>query len=151
MFRGVYCLHHQGNVRLLIVLMMEAVNTSETSANLYETTRHNIPEGCHIHTRRRENLKSLIVITNSLSSPHSTSLVRRNQKHALPEMNVMRADETEFSMQQKFIAHHKIFRLFLPKTSHTPFEMLVPSAGSGGKITVGKSRELSCRSRRRRQ
>jgi hypothetical protein len=40
------------------MLMMEAVRTSETSVNFYETTRRNIPEGCHLHTRRRENLKS---------------------------------------------------------------------------------------------
>jgi hypothetical protein len=38
--------------------MMEAVRTSETSVNFYETTRLKIPEGCYFHTRRRENLKS---------------------------------------------------------------------------------------------
>jgi hypothetical protein len=39
--------------------MMEAVSTSETSVNFYETTRRNIPENCHLHARRRrENLKS---------------------------------------------------------------------------------------------
>jgi hypothetical protein len=36
--------------------MMEAVSTSETSVNLYQTTRCNIPEDSHLHTRRRENL-----------------------------------------------------------------------------------------------
>jgi hypothetical protein len=48
-----------------IALMMEAVSTSETSVNFYETTRRNIPEGCHLHTRRRENLKSHGVIVVS--------------------------------------------------------------------------------------
>jgi hypothetical protein len=43
----VYYLHHQGDHR-----------TSETSVSFYETTRRNIPLGCHLHTRRRENLKS---------------------------------------------------------------------------------------------
>jgi hypothetical protein len=38
--------------------MMEAVITSDISLNFYETTRHNIPEDSHLHTRRRENLKS---------------------------------------------------------------------------------------------
>jgi hypothetical protein len=38
--------------------MMEAVSTSETSVNFYETTRRSIPDGYHLHTRRRENLKS---------------------------------------------------------------------------------------------
>jgi hypothetical protein len=35
-----------------------SVNTSETSVNFYQTTLHNIPEDSHLHTRRRENLKS---------------------------------------------------------------------------------------------
>jgi hypothetical protein len=39
-------------------LMMEAVRICETSATFYETTRRNIPEVCHLHTRCRENLKS---------------------------------------------------------------------------------------------
>jgi hypothetical protein len=39
-------------------LMMEAVSTSATSVNFYDTTWRNIPENSHIHTRRRENLKS---------------------------------------------------------------------------------------------
>jgi hypothetical protein len=39
-------------------LMIEVVSTSETSIYFYETTRRNIPEGCHLHTRRREKLKS---------------------------------------------------------------------------------------------
>jgi len=39
--------------------MMEAVHTSETSVNIYLTTRQYIPEdNSELHTRRRENLKS---------------------------------------------------------------------------------------------
>jgi hypothetical protein len=42
----------------IIALITEAVNTSETSVNLYyQTTRRNLPEDSHLHTRRRENLK----------------------------------------------------------------------------------------------
>jgi hypothetical protein len=43
---------------IFIALMMEAANTSETLLNFYQTTRRNIPEDSHLHTRRRENLKS---------------------------------------------------------------------------------------------
>jgi hypothetical protein len=43
---------------LLITLMMEAAKTSETSVNFYQTTRRNILEDSHLHTRRRKNLKS---------------------------------------------------------------------------------------------
>jgi hypothetical protein len=41
-----------------VALMMETVNSSETSVNIYQTTRRNVLEYSHYHTRRRENLKS---------------------------------------------------------------------------------------------
>jgi hypothetical protein len=44
--------------RWVFALMMEIVSTSETSLNFYQTTRRNIPKDGHLHTRRRENLKS---------------------------------------------------------------------------------------------
>jgi hypothetical protein len=47
---------------LIIALMMEAVSTSETPVSFYETTRRNIPQDIHLHTRRRENLKSPTVV-----------------------------------------------------------------------------------------
>jgi hypothetical protein len=34
----------------IIVLMMDAVSTSEMSAIFYETTHHSIPEGCHFQS-----------------------------------------------------------------------------------------------------
>jgi hypothetical protein len=40
-------------------LMMEAVSTTETSVNFYQTSRRDIPES-HLHTCRRKNLKSHI-------------------------------------------------------------------------------------------
>jgi hypothetical protein len=39
-------------------VMMEAVSISETSVNVYQTTLRNNPDDSHVHTRRRENLKS---------------------------------------------------------------------------------------------
>jgi hypothetical protein len=54
---------------LAIALMMEAISTSETSvsqsASIYRL-HGNIPEDSHIHTCRRENLKSHQVLPNSL-------------------------------------------------------------------------------------
>jgi hypothetical protein len=44
-------------------LMMEAVSTCEKSVNFYETTRRNIPEDSHLHTRHREHLKSQQVLS----------------------------------------------------------------------------------------
>jgi hypothetical protein len=40
------------------VLIMEAVNSSESPVNIHQTTWCNIPEDSHLHTLRRENLKS---------------------------------------------------------------------------------------------
>jgi hypothetical protein len=37
---------------------MEAASTSETLVNFYQTTRRCNPKDSHLHTRRRENLKS---------------------------------------------------------------------------------------------
>jgi hypothetical protein len=45
-------------VLFIIVLMMEAVRNSEMSVYFNSTTQRCIPESCHLHTRRRENLKS---------------------------------------------------------------------------------------------
>jgi hypothetical protein len=45
-FKCACCLHHQGD------------SLSETPANFYRTSRRNIPEDSHFHTRRRENLES---------------------------------------------------------------------------------------------
>jgi hypothetical protein len=41
-----------------IALMIEAVSTSETSVNFYETTRRNISERSHLHAHHRDNMKS---------------------------------------------------------------------------------------------
>jgi hypothetical protein len=66
-FRSAYCLNQT----------MEAVSASDTSVNFYETKRRHIPEGCHIHARRRENLKShsfvpILVQLSSVHTPFST-------------------------------------------------------------------------------
>jgi sorbitol-specific phosphotransferase system component IIA len=42
----------------LIGLKIQTVSTTEMQINFYQTTRRNIPEDSHIHTRGRENLKS---------------------------------------------------------------------------------------------
>jgi hypothetical protein len=53
---------------------MEAPRSYETSANFYEITRRNIPEACHFHIRRRQNLKSYQ--SNSVNSftPYSYNM-----------------------------------------------------------------------------
>jgi hypothetical protein len=38
--------------------MLEAAGSSETSVNIYQITRRNIPQGNLLLTRHRENLKS---------------------------------------------------------------------------------------------
>jgi hypothetical protein len=48
--------------RFIVSDLMEAVCTSETSVYSNETTRRYIPVDSQLHTRRRENLKSHIII-----------------------------------------------------------------------------------------
>jgi hypothetical protein len=55
-------------LQVMIVLMMEAVRTSQTSVYLNGTTRRFIPESCYLHTRRRGNLKSHRLVTVLLQS-----------------------------------------------------------------------------------
>jgi hypothetical protein len=55
----------------LVVLLVQAPSTSETSVNFYQTTRRNNPEDSHLHTCRRENLKS-----HCLSTFHSINVYK---------------------------------------------------------------------------
>jgi hypothetical protein len=57
-FRGPYCLHHQGDDN---GSDDEGNNISEMSVNFYQTTRRNNSEDSRLRTRRRENLKSLVM------------------------------------------------------------------------------------------
>jgi hypothetical protein len=47
---------------------------SETSVNFYQTTRRNIPEDSYLHTRRRENLKSLHPLLLSSYCTHTINI-----------------------------------------------------------------------------
>jgi hypothetical protein len=44
-------------IQIGIALMMEAARASETSVDIYLTTRQYIPEDYELHTRRSGNLK----------------------------------------------------------------------------------------------
>jgi hypothetical protein len=55
--------------------MMEAVRNSETSLHFNDTTRRSIPEGCHLHTRRRENLKSHDALSSSFYTESNDKMI----------------------------------------------------------------------------
>jgi hypothetical protein len=50
------------DMKFVIVLLMDSASTSETSVKSYQTTGRNNPEDSHLHTRRRENLKSRSIL-----------------------------------------------------------------------------------------
>jgi hypothetical protein len=50
------------------VTKTEEVLTSETFISFYQNTRGNIPEGCHLHTRRRENVKPYLTQITAFST-----------------------------------------------------------------------------------
>jgi hypothetical protein len=52
----------------IIIALMEAEHTSETSVDIQLRTRQYIPEDSELDTRRRENLKSQIKITSWVST-----------------------------------------------------------------------------------
>jgi hypothetical protein len=61
---------------------MEAARTSETLVQLYQTTRCYNPEDSHLHTHRRENIKSYLCkivkisnLQNVCSFPRSSELL----------------------------------------------------------------------------
>jgi hypothetical protein len=51
--------------RLATALIMKATSNSETSDNLYESARREMPEDGHLHIRRSENLKSHLFLKNN--------------------------------------------------------------------------------------
>jgi hypothetical protein len=52
-FRDAYYLHHHGDEMIIV-----AARVSQNSVHICRSTQRYIPESCHLHTRRRENLKS---------------------------------------------------------------------------------------------
>jgi hypothetical protein len=69
-----------------MAVMMDAVSNCETSVNSYQTTRRNTQEEIHLHTRRRENLKSHLFQVSftecfdPVGQPLCTKLWRTNEK-----------------------------------------------------------------------
>jgi hypothetical protein len=63
----------------IITLMMEAVSSSETSVNIYQTTQCNIPEESHLHTNHSENLKSHLH-NEELHNLYSSPNIRRGRR-----------------------------------------------------------------------
>jgi hypothetical protein len=104
----------------VIRAVMEAVSTSETSVNFYQTTLHNILEDIHLHSRRenpKSHLVSLTVFSNFLST-HSVLLLRTSRCFTPP-----------FSRSLSHFPFHAPFSPSFPRTacSH-PLPSPPPSA-----------------------
>jgi hypothetical protein len=56
-----------------VIALIEVVSSFGTSVYFNEITRRYIPEGYHLHTRHRKNLKSHSVSASSLETHESVS------------------------------------------------------------------------------
>jgi hypothetical protein len=97
-FRGPCCLHHQGD------RSYEAARTPETLVNFYQTSRRYIPEDSHLHTHRRENLKSysvyLLIPIHIKILKYSQELKKGNWK--TPYSDLYNVAIKELSKSQRF-------------------------------------------------
>jgi hypothetical protein len=63
---AVFCVVAPCSLVEIIRAKMEAVRSSETSVNFYQTTRRYNPEDSHLSTNSRDNLKSYSVANTPL-------------------------------------------------------------------------------------
>jgi hypothetical protein len=59
---------------LIMALMMETVNTSEVSVSMYETTRRNVPEGCHLQDRLYRTLDGCLTLLHGIRQVPGSNL-----------------------------------------------------------------------------
>jgi hypothetical protein len=94
------------NFIYLQTLMMEAVISSETWANVYQTTCHNTPEDSYLHTRGREELKSHKVHT-ALRPREPTSnqetVLQRNCHHTV---SLFKKQGHAYGTSRNFVSFH---------------------------------------------
>jgi hypothetical protein len=128
----------------LALMMVEAACISETLVNIYQTTRRNIPGDNHLHTRRRENLKSHLfmeIYTFKEAGRFSETLVTLPHRHDTMDIHlpawrgklksyICTAVELVFTY----------YRQLLKSKPDTPFIAISWTAGNGGMNFRSKSK-----------
>jgi hypothetical protein len=88
-----------------IDLMMESVSTSEISVSFSQSTRRNISENGHLHTRRHQNLRSHMYVSFFLLPLHPPLLPTKPQYLLL-----VHASETNFTKNTNAVYFFWSFR-----------------------------------------
>jgi hypothetical protein len=90
----------------VIVLVMQAVQTSETSVNSYQSTRRYNTEDSQFHTHRRENLKSYLYL--KFDSSHTARKVSKTSRYENREKIKVEEEPWETShltVKKSFFGH----------------------------------------------
>jgi hypothetical protein len=116
---------------------MKEVSTSETSVNFHETTRPNIPDGCHLHTHDGENLNSHVAVCwedGRVNQGVSLETWTRTE-NCLPEIEPSPAKHIVMYLQTSFLHTFREKRLVVLITnSFIPLELIFRKKGTKNSI-----------------
>jgi hypothetical protein len=123
--------------RNLVTLMKESLSSSETSV-LTRATRRNIPEDTILHSHRRENLKSYIMIQLFVVFP--SHFPDNSQK----PLHVSKHFSSETNLYRKYVFKYVVDSVIVAKTSPLLISVLGLVMSSRGRKQTNYVTRNSC-------